>query len=90
MHDGHSHELGHGHDHDHDHNHENASGISQKDLALLKYMLEHNRQHAEELISTGKKIKTAGSDEAAKKIDDAVHYFEHANEELEKAISLLD
>ncbi|MDR2572680.1 MAG: cobalt transporter [Oscillospiraceae bacterium] len=87
MHDGHSHV--HGHDHDHSHDNEKTSDISTKDIALLKYMLEHNKQHADELSATGSKIEASGMTDAANKIKAAVFHFSHANEELEKAIGAI-
>ena len=98
---GHTHREG-GHSHGHDHSNDNPDGdggaqpdpadaadVSEKDVALLKYMLEHNKQHAKELLETGGRLKASGAEEAAVKIDEAVHYFEHANEMMEKSISLI-
>jgi len=87
MHDDHSH--GHIHSHSHDHDHGTAPGASAKDLALLKYMLEHNKQHARELSETGARLAEAGFDHAADMINDAVHYFDHANDSLEIAVGLI-
>ena len=97
MHDDHSHGHIHSHDHSHDHGHNhghshghgNVPGTSAKDLALLKYMLEHNKQHARELSETGARLADAGFDHAADMISDAVHYFDHANDSLEIAVSLI-
>jgi len=52
-------------------------------------MLEHNKQHALELSDTGARLSDAGFTDAANLISDAVHYFDHANEKLEKAIGLI-
>jgi len=101
MHDGHghshehshTHEHGHAHEHDHDHDHGDicaeTSGASPKDLALLKYMLEHNKQHARELSEAGARLAAVGLPHAAVMINDAVHYFDHANEKLELAVDLI-
>ena len=35
--------------HSHEHSHEHTASSPEEVLALLKYMLEHNRHHAEEL-----------------------------------------
>ena len=86
---GHSHDHSHDHGHSHSHSHGDAPAASQKDLALLKYMLEHNKQHALELSDTGARLSDAGFTDAANLISDAVHYFDHANEKLEKAIGLI-
>ena len=86
----HSHEHSHTHDGPHDHAHKDTSNTSAKDLALLKYMLEHNKQHARELAETGNRLAGAGLENAAELINGAVHYFDHANENLEKAVKLID
>lgn len=83
-HDGHSHD----HTHTHEHTHEHGE-IGQKDLALLKYMLDHNRQHARELVQSAEMLKSAGRADAAELIFDAVHYFEHGNDKLEGAVNAL-
>jgi hypothetical protein len=68
---------GHGHCHDHDH------GVTpDKSAALLKYMVEHNRHHAEELHELAHKL----SGETAELIHQAVHDFDHGNEKLEAAL----
>ena len=99
----HTHEHKHGHDHnkdsdhnhthdsnhEHKHDHNDSVNASAKDLALLKYMLDHNKQHARELSETGARLEDAGLASAAKLIKDAVHDFDHANEKLEKAVSLI-
>jgi len=79
----HSHSAGHGH------NHTEKPATPPKDLALLKYMLEHNRQHAHELSEMGERLNDAGSEGAAELIRDAVHYFAHANEKLDEAVALI-
>ena len=77
------HDHTHGHDHACDHCH--GAKPAPKDIALLKYMLEHNRDHARELSETG--LKLGGG--AAELISEAVHYFEHGNEKLQKAVELI-
>lgn len=92
----HDHEHNHEHNHEHDHVHEqkdngqDSQGVSPRELALLKYMLQHNRQHARELAETGAVFEGAGLSAAAKYISGAVHDFDHANEKLEKAIELIE
>ena len=85
----HDHEHGHSHGHGHSHEKPEAATASAKDLALLKYMLEHNKQHALELSQTGERLANAGFDHAADMISDAVHYFDHANDSLETAVELI-
>jgi hypothetical protein len=94
----HSHDDTHGHGHGHVHSHEDsvdraptsADGITQKDLALLKYMLEHNREHAAELSVMGVRLADGGFEYAADMITDAVHYFEHASDSLTIAVDLVE
>ena len=69
---------------DHDHN------VSDKDLALLKYMLEHNKQHARELSDAGVRLAGAGLSGSAELIAEAVCHFEYANDKLEKAVGLVE
>ena len=76
----------HGHSHGHSHDADGKTGSADRDLALMRYMLEHNRQHAQELAETGGRIADAGLEQAAGFIQEAVHSFEHANSSLEKAI----
>ena len=66
-----------------------VSASALKDLAFLRYMLEHNKQHSQELAETGDRITAAGFARAADLIKVAVHYIDHANEDLEKAVALL-
>ena len=53
-------------------------------------MLEHNKEHARELAQAGGRLSAAGIKGAADLVSDAVHYFDHANEKLEKAVKLID
>ena len=89
----HAHDIPHCHDHSHNHDHNNdhaeAPDASPKDIALLKYMLEHNRQHARELAEAGGRLAGEGLANAAELINDAAHYFDRANEKLEKAVGLI-
>ena len=62
----------------------------QKDLALLKYMLDHNTQHAQELSDAGSRLASKGLADAAGLISDAVSSFSRANEKLEKAIRIIE
>ena len=79
----HDHTHSHGHGAEHDHSHETHS--PEEALALLRYMTDHNRHHAEELHELSHSI----SGEAAQLIHDAVDCFEAGNEKLDKALALL-
>ena len=72
------------HDHDHNHSHGTASS-PEETLALLEYMLGHNRHHAEELHELAHNLPET---EAAL-LHDAVEDFNQGNEKLAKVLSVL-
>ena len=82
----------HGHDHGSgQHTHEGITafeGIPQA-AAVVSYMLEHNRSHAEELHNICHRLEASGQAEAAALIDLAVDMFQSGNEDIEKALELL-
>ena len=80
----------HMHDHDHDFVHLEIPTMAVKDLALLEYMLDHNKQHAHELSDTGVRLSDEGFELAAKLIAEAVHHFNQANDKMEKAVALIN
>lgn len=75
----------HDHPHEHDHVHPHKAHSAEETLALLSYMIDHNRHHAEELHE----LAHSAGDEAAALIHDAVDLFGAGNEKLEKALSIL-
>ena len=77
----------HDHPHDHDHDHEHGAASSPEEtLALLNYMLGHNRHHAEELHELAHGV----ADEAARDlIHQAVESLEESNLRLEEALVLM-
>ena len=99
------HEGGHGHEgccgqHSHEHAHEHVSGhhhehgdtpelTPEQTLALMSYMLDHNRSHAEELHNIAHALEKQGKHDAAALVGDAVHYFGHCNDKLEEALRLV-
>ena len=86
----HGHSHSHTHEHTHEHSHGDAAPVATaKDIALLKYMLDHNRSHADELHEAGHKLESTNA-AAAVMIGEAVHYFNHGNEKLQKAVDLLN
>lgn len=70
------------HEHCHDHHHEHSL---EETVALLTYMVGHNRHHAEELHELAHGV----DGEAAQLIHDAVVDFQVGNEKLEEALRLL-
>lgn len=91
----HEHADGHGHGNDCGHSHGCAGGcdscVSAEDetLALVGYMVQHNKHHAAELADMAKKLRSMGKDEAAEQIEKGVSDFESGNVRLSVALSLL-
>ncbi len=81
--DGVTHTHSHTHDHGHEHSHQHHS--PEEALALLAYMVQHNRHHAEELHDLAHSM----DDEAAQLIHDAILDFNLGNEKLDEALKLL-
>ncbi|MBE6990803.1 MAG: cobalt transporter [Ruminococcaceae bacterium] len=74
------------HDHLHDHHHVHQAPFSPEErLALLTYMLSHNRHHAEELHD----LAHGTEGEAARLLHDAVAAYESGNDKLAEALCLL-
>ncbi|MDR1217345.1 MAG: hypothetical protein LBJ99_02035 [Oscillospiraceae bacterium] len=86
----HTHEHEHTGGHTHEHSHGAGGANAVKDAALLKYMLEHNRSHAQEQHDTGHKLADAGFGYVSGLVHDAVHHFEHGNALLSEALELLE
>ena len=93
----HDHECCGGHDHGHHHHdHEcgcgcGCGGHDQPDekVAILTYMLDHNRHHALELKEIAAHLRTVGKEEAAAQIEKGVEDFEKGNMRLSIALSLV-
>ena len=83
----------HEHEHEHTHPHEHgdipAFDSLEQAEALMSYMLDHNRHHADELHEVGHKLAHSGKEEAAKLIHEAVDAFNSGNELLAKALEAL-
>ena len=58
-------------------------------LALMSYMLEHNRSHALELHDVAHALTAQGHSDAAEMVHSAVHQMEHGNEDLAAALKLI-
>ena len=94
-HDHHDHDH-HEHDHGHEHCHTEECGScggcadpEKETIALVGYMVDHNKHHAMELADMAKKLREMGKTEAADQIDRAVSDFESGNVRLSVALSLL-
>ena len=98
-HDHHDHECCGGHDHGHhhhDHDHECGCGCGcggheqvDENVAILTYMLDHNKHHALELKEIAAHLREVGKDEAAAQIEKGVEDFEKGNMRLSIALSLV-
>jgi ABC-type Zn2+ transport system substrate-binding protein/surface adhesin len=91
----HTHSHEHTHEHAHSHKHERDQsggepGLNAKELALLKYMLEHNDAHANELRGVGDRLARAGLEAASERVREAVRGFERGNDLLREAIELCE
>ena len=71
--------------HDHPHHHE-VSKEAGEDLALLTYMLDHNRHHAEELHELAHDLSDAGKEAAAALLHEALDFYDKGNEKLAQAL----
>lgn len=74
---------GHSHAHDHEHDHIHGDTPMEELLALMKYMVNHNDAHAQELAGLADQLRQAGKDRAYRKLMDAVADFDMANAQLE-------
>ena len=85
----HEHDHDHAHHcHPHSHEHSGDKPMSPEEvLALLNYMLDHNRHHADELHDICHALEDEGKTEAAS-LAGALHAFAHGNDKLEKALEL--
>ena len=75
----------HSHDHTHSHDHDHQHHSPEEALALLSYMVQHNRHHAEELHELAHSLE----DEPAQLLHDAILDFNLGNEKLDEALKLL-
>ena len=95
----HDHECCGGHDHGHEHHHHDhecgcgcgcgGHDLPDENVAILTYMLDHNRHHALELKEIAAHLREVGKDEAAAQIEKGVEDFEKGNMRLSIALSLV-
>ena len=73
----------------HGHSHPEQQPMSREEiLALLSYMLDHNRHHTEELHSLFHALDDDGCYDAADELENAMRYYNSGNEALENALDL--
>ena len=78
------------HEHDHAHPHASKGGDPSQTVALLRYMLEHNRSHAEEVKALIPKLTAPGFADAAMMLDSGVSSYHDGNEWLAAALKKLE
>jgi len=87
----HAHDHSHDHAHAHSHPHEHTGGFEsiEQAEALMKYMLEHNRHHAEELHEVCHKLEDMGKTAAADRLGKALESYYEGNDALAAALAAL-
>jgi len=83
------HEHEHAHGHTHTHGPVSAFESEEQAKALMSYMLDHNRHHAEELHELCHKLEASGKADAAALIDEAVDRYFEGNDLLSKALEAM-
>jgi ferritin len=79
------------HGHSHEEKNGDASVMSKSKLkAILSYMKEHNREHANELHGLLGFIKELDADEILDLIENGAKSIEEAAEQIEQALELLE
>ena len=89
-HGGHTHSHAHGHDHDHDHGPVSPDATPMEELlALMKFMVNHNDAHAQELAELAQQLQEAGKLRAYRQIMDTVSDFDVVNAQLDAVVKEL-
>ena len=102
----HDHDHGHEHHHDHDHHHHDhcpgqegcghecgscpSADPKAELIALMKYMVNHNAAHANELAQLAKKLQDMGEGVAYEQVMQAVSDFEKGNMRLSTVLAALN
>lgn len=102
----HAHGIEHSHDHDHAHDHDHhceghegcghdCGGCANADpkqeiIALMKYMVNHNTAHANELAQLAGKLRDMGEALAYEQVMQAVSDFEKGNMRLSTVLAALN
>ena len=81
----HVHEHSHEHEHEHSHTHSHDGGSAPDVKSLLKYMIDHNDHHNEELADLLDSLPA----DAQKKMRLAIGTFEAANVQLQDVLDNL-
>lgn len=75
-----------GHSHSHAHSHQMDETPLDETLALMKFMVQHNDSHAQELAELACQLQASGESAAYRKIMDAVSTFDIANATLDAVL----
>lgn len=86
VHDENGNPIPHGAEHANHHHHHEGGENARENLALLTYMLDHNRHHASELEDLADKLEADGMAQAAEQIRRGVKAFQEGNHYLEHAL----
>lgn len=95
-HEGHEHHHHHDHDHDHPHTHCHGNcGACDQDpkaelMALMRYMVNHNTAHANELAEFAKRLDAMGDHTACEQVMQAVADFEKGNLRLSTVLAAME
>jgi len=81
----HTHEHG---EHEHAHTHD-AGSTPEQTMALLGYMLNHNRDHAAEIHELAHRLAAEGKTEEAELIHKGVAFYNDGNDQLAEALKKL-
>ena len=77
------------HSHSHDHHHDATDSPMDEMLALMRFMVNHNDAHAQELAELAEQLQDAGKQRAYQKIMDAVTDFDMVNAKLDAILKEL-
>lgn len=92
--DGHTHSHGgfaHSHSHDGlDHSHGDGDTPMEELVALMKFMVNHNDAHAQELAELASQLQSTGRSHAYRQLMDAVVSFDMANAQLDAVLRELE
>lgn len=78
------------HSHSHDFVHETDDAPLAEMLALMRFMINHNDAHAQELAELAEQLQDMGKERAYRKIMDAVTDFDMVNAKLDAILKELD
>lgn len=77
----------HHHHHDHDHHHDHTRTASpEQGVALLSYMVEHNKSHIQEMLDVAQLFE---DEQAHELMHEAAELLEQGNAKLAEALELL-